>query len=213
MNIIDKSIYENLELLPEDLSGWNGDSDTFNVLIERIKPSVIIEVGTWKGLSAINMGKFVQKLDLSTKIYCVDTWLGAIEFWDHYAHTEERNLMLKNGYPNVYYQFLSNVVHNKLEDVIIPFPNTSENGFRFFQRKNITANLIYIDASHEEEDVYKDINNYYNLLDNNGVIFGDDYSDWVGVRNAVNRFAYENNLKVFVVENNYWIIYKTDKPL
>lgn len=213
MNIIDRSIYENLELLPEDLSGWNGDSDTFNVLIERIKPSVIIEVGTWKGLSAIKMGKFVQKLDLSTKIYCVDTWLGAIEFWDQYAHTEDRNLMLKNGYPNVYYQFLSNVVHNKLEDVIIPFPNTSENGFRFFQRKNITANLIYIDASHEEEDVYKDINNYYNLLDNNGVIFGDDYSDWVGVRNAVNRFAYENNLKVFVVENNYWIIYKTDKPL
>lgn len=213
MNKIDRTIYDNLDLLPEDLTGWNGASDIFNVLIDRIKPTIIIEVGTWKGLSTITMGKCIQALNLPTKIYCVDTWLGAIEFWDEYAHTEDRNLMLKNGYPNIYYQFLSNVVHNKLEDVIIPFPNTSDNGFRFFQRKNINADIIYIDASHEEEDVYKDIFNYFQLLNNNGVIFGDDFSDWAGVQNAVNRFATENNLNVFVVANNYWVIYKTENSL
>ena len=213
MNKIDRTIYDNLDLLPEDLTGWNGASDIFNVLIDRIKPTTIIEVGTWKGLSTITMGKCIQALNLPTKIYCVDTWLGSIEFWDEYAHTEDRNLMLKNGYPNIYYQFLSNVVHNKLEDVIIPFPNTSDNGFRFFQRKNINADIIYIDASHEEEDVYKDIFNYFQLLNNNGVIFGDDFSDWAGVQNAVNRFATENNLNVFVVANNYWVIYKTENSL
>lgn len=213
MNKIDRTIYDNLELLPEDLSGWNGVDETFNVLIERIKPYTIIEVGSWKGMSTVTMGKSIKKLNLSTKIYCVDTWLGAIEFWAQFADSIERDLMLKNGYPNVYYQFLSNIVHNNLEHIVMPFPNTSDNGFRYFKSQNITAQLIYIDASHEEDDVYRDISNYYQLLNNNGVIFGDDYSDWLGVKNAVNRFATENNLKVFVVANNYWVIYKSDKPL
>lgn len=208
MNLIDKSIYENLELLPEDSSGWNGKSILFKTLIQELKPNTIIEVGTWKGQSAITMGNAVRDLGLNTKIHCVDTWLGAIEFWDTLKNTQERNLSLKNGYPQVYFQFLSNVVHNKLEDIILPFPNTSENGYRYFKNNNITPELIYIDASHEEEDVYKDIKHYYSLLAAGGVIFGDDYRSWVGVNKAVNRFVGENNLSFSVVEDNFWVIKK-----
>lgn len=208
MNIINKEIYNNLDLLPEDLTGWNGDKKIFGELVAEIKPKTIIEVGTWKGLSAINMGKHVKKNNLETTIYCVDTWLGAIEFWDKFNNTEERNLLLKNGYPQIYYQFLSNVVHNGLEDTILPFPNTSENGFRYFKSKKINADMIYIDASHEYDDVYKDVGNYINILNQGGVIFGDDYKHWVGVRNAINDFTKQNNLHLEIIENNFWIIKK-----
>jgi hypothetical protein len=208
MNIINKDIYNNLDLLPEDLSGWNGDNKIFGQLIEEIKPKVIIEVGTWKGLSAINMGKHVRKNNLNTTIYCVDTWLGAIEFWDKLNNTKERNLLLKNGYPQIYYQFLSNVVHNDLQDIILPFPNTSENGFRYFKSKQINADLIYIDASHEYDDVYRDISNYINILNQGGVIFGDDYKHWIDVRNAVNNFTKENNLRLEIIEDHFWLIKK-----
>lgn len=202
------NIYSNLELLPEDNQGWNGNSYVFEQLIQQTSPSIIVEVGSWKGQSAINMGKAVKKLNLLTKIYCIDTWLGAIEFLTNLKDTPERDLLLKNGYPQVYYQFLSNVVHNKLEGVIIPIPNTSITGFKYLKYYNITPQLIYIDASHEEEDVYIDIKNYYSLLPKDGIIFGDDYNDWQGVKNAVNKFSNENKINPQVLENNFWVIKK-----
>ena len=208
MNLIDKNIYNEFTLLPEDTSGWNGNSEVFVKLITEIKPKTIIEVGSWKGQSAINMGKTTKKLELNTIIHCVDTWLGAIEFWSDLKETEERNLLLRNGYPQIYYQFLSNVIHNGLQDTILPFPNTSENGFRYFRDIRMTADLIYIDASHEEEDVYKDVNNFFTLLNQGGIIFGDDYMSWVGVRTSIDRFVKEQNLTLEILENNFWVIKK-----
>jgi hypothetical protein len=208
MNEINKSIYNNLELLPEDLQGWNGNSKVFQKLIDSVNPKVIIEVGTWKGLSAITMAEHVKHTNKSTKIYCVDTWLGAIEFWSSHKSTPERDLLLKNGYPNIYYQFLSNVVHRKVEDIIIPFPNTSYIGYLYFQSQNIKADMIYIDASHDEFDVYNDIKHYMRILNTNGVIFGDDYTSWGGVKAAVDRYSYENDLDVQLLEDNFWVINK-----
>jgi len=208
MNELKKSIYDNLELLPEDLQGWNGDSKVFKNLIDNVNPKIIIEVGTWKGLSAITMAEHIKHTNKSTKIYCVDTWLGAIEFWSSHKSTPERDLLLKNGYPNIYYQFLSNVVHRKVEDIIIPFPNTSHIGYLYFKYQNIKADMIYIDASHEEFDVYYDIKHYMNILNTNGVIFGDDYKHWEGVKRAVDKYAYENDLDVELLENNFWVLKK-----
>ena len=80
MNQITPDIYHGLELLPKDLQGWNGESPIFSALIQTLKPRHIIEVGTWKGQSAITMARAVKAQGLATKITCVDTWLGALEF-------------------------------------------------------------------------------------------------------------------------------------
>jgi hypothetical protein len=196
MNKIDHTIYHNLDLLPYDCQGWNGDSQIFSKLISELKPKLIIEVGSWKGQSAITMAKKIRELQLNCKIFCVDTWLGALEFWDHLRETPERNLLQKNGYPQVYYQFLSNVVHENMQDIIVPFPNTSSIASRYFKNQKITADLIYIDASHDEEDVYLDIQNYIGLLSPNGIIFGDDYASWISVKKAVDKFCKENNKRL-----------------
>ena len=207
MNEISEKIYENLEILPKKLYGWQSEHAIFAKVIEMVKPSVIIEVGTWVGASAIHMAKECKKRNLSTKIYCVDTWLGAEEFWTRFAHTEERSLCLKNGYPTIYYQFLSNVVHEGMQDVILPFPNTSTAGAKYFQFKNIKADLIYVDGSHLEEDVYSDMKNYYPILNDGGIIFGDDYTPyWDSVRRAVSRFCNDFSLKFFVEDEKWWIV-------
>lgn len=204
INEITPNIYTNIELLQEDLGGWNGNSPLFKTLIQQTLPKTIIEVGTWKGQSAINMGTVVKELELPTKIYCVDTWLGALEFWTWGKTTTDRDLKLKNGYPQIYYQFLSNVVHKKLQDVILPFPTTSNIAARFFKETGIQADLIYIDGSHDEEDVYLDIKNYHRLLNSNGIIFGDDYV-WDSVRIAVDRYVMENSLVLEIIDG-FWII-------
>lgn len=206
INEITKELYKDLELLPPDLDGWNGRRPIFEKLIKEVQPTRIIEVGTWKGQSTITMGRAIKNLNLNCEIRCVDTWLGALEFW--WAEDKSRDLRLKNGYPQVYYQFLSNVVHNHMENIILPFPTTSDIAHRFFKRNDITAQLIYIDASHEQGDVYRDISNYYELLLPGGIIFGDDYNkSWPGVQLDVKKFSKEINVE-YSVEEVFWIIRK-----
>lgn len=202
MNQITNNIYNGLELLPVDVTGWNFKHDIFNDLVKQTMPKVIIEVGTWKGGSAIKMANYCKQLRLDTKIYCVDTWLGAYEFWTYLNDTDERDLMLRNGYPQVYYQFLSNVVHSGVKDFIYPVPLPSSTGWKVLEYLGVKADLIYIDGSHEYDDVKADILNYRKLLTDKGVIFGDDYG-WEGVRNAVNdSFSYAD---IDVIDQNFWV--------
>lgn len=214
MNSIGQNIYEGLELLPQDLQGWNSNNPVFVDLILKALPKTIIEVGTWKGGSAIHMGNICKSYRVDTepaKIYCIDTWLGAAEFWTgELARTPERNLLLKNGYPQIYYQFLSNVVHNGLQDYITPIPVPSSIGIKILKAQGVKADLIYIDGSHEYDDVYADLNTYSELLNPGGVMFGDDYYSFADVGRAVNDFvatqkAMDIKKKLEIVNENFWV--------
>ena len=201
---------KDINYIPEyqlDLGGWSGNSNVFKELIEFKKPQIIVEVGTWKGQSALNMANIIKNLNLQTKIYCIDTWLGAEEFWTWLKDTPDRNLLFKNGYPQIYYQFLSNVFHTKNQDIITPIPTTSHIGSIILKYYNIKPDLIYIDGSHDYNDVLSDLNDYYNILNNNGIIFGDDIP-WLSVKNAIDIFCKNNNINYEILENNFWIIKK-----
>ena len=67
------NIYENLELMPLDLQGWNGNSDVFKTLIEKTNPTQIIEVGSWKGQSAVN--KFCSENNIACEILETNFWV------------------------------------------------------------------------------------------------------------------------------------------
>lgn len=183
-----------------DLYGWGSDAPVFRRLIEAVRPSLIIEVGTWKGASAIHMAGICKELGLNTKILCIDTWLGAIEMWtDKTDETRYKALDIRNGWPHLYYQFIANVVKTGHDDCIVPFPISSLSAARWLQRYGVTADLIYIDASHDTHDVYWDIQHYLPILNRGGVMFGDDY-DWGSVRQAVDQALPHKSL-----EGRTWI--------
>ena len=188
----------------KSIQGWNSHSPVFDNLVNEVRPAVIIEVGTWLGASAIHMARAVKALGLQTKIYCVDTWLGAKEFWIDYKASSAWDLKLKNGYPQVYFDFLANVVEHGMQDVIIPVPNTSYIGSLIFKHYGITPDLVYIDGSHEYQDVKLDIHAYSALVRPGGILFGDDIH-WPGVNQAV-REVFSNTADVY--ENNFWIYRK-----
>ncbi len=97
---------------PLDLRGWGSESPAFRELILAQKPRLIIEVGTWKGGSALEMARVLDEANLPAAILCIDTWLGALEFWTDLADPERHgSLQLQHGYPSVYFQFLANVCH------------------------------------------------------------------------------------------------------
>ncbi|MFM8458509.1 MAG: class I SAM-dependent methyltransferase, partial [Chthoniobacterales bacterium] len=188
-----------------DLRGWGGESPIFGELVREVRPSLIIEVGSWKGASAVSMAEAVRQAGLDTKILCVDTWLGALEFrLDQNDPERFFALECEHGYPRVYYRFLANVCHTKHQQRIIPFPLDSAAAALWLMSHGIKADLIYIDGSNEEEAVYNDLIDYGQLLAPHGVIFGDDWT-WASVRSAVSLFAKEHKLKL-ALRQDKWVL-------
>jgi hypothetical protein len=176
-------IYAGFTPMAEDLTGWGGDQPIFSEMIRLIRPNTIIEVGTWKGMSAVAMGEACRKESLDSAIICVDTWLG-----NENHILDGPDLKPKHGYPTIYYQFLSNVVHHKLQDIIVPLPNTSFNAAIALKKLEISADLIYIDGAHEYESVMQDLKSYVPLLSKRGTMFGHDYF-WGSVAQALKDFC------------------------
>lgn len=208
----DQDIYEDFDTKDGwmlDLQGWGGHREYFKARIEETEPHLIIEVGTWKGKSACAMADICTEIfetdrhpsdpqPTMPEIVCVDTWLGATEFWtNHQDPKRYKSLALACGYPQVYYQFLANVILSGHENIITPFPQSSINAARLFRKQGVEADLIYVDASHEYDDVKMDLEYYYDCLRSGGVMFGDDYCEyWKGVIQAVDEFAASKGLHV-----------------
>ena len=183
--------------------GWNSDHDVFRQIVSRYDTPTIIEIGSWHGASAITMAKAL-KYGFG-KIYCVDTWLGALEFWTTHKDTPERDLMLRNGYPQVYYHFLACVQAAGVDRFITPVPMPSIMAARWFANEKVTADVIYVDGSHEYEDVKADIIAYLPLLKLGGTMFGDDFSAFEGVARAVEEMFG----RTFALQDgNFWIVEK-----
>ncbi len=191
---------------PLDLQGGGGDP-VISQVVESTGARLVIEVGSWKGSSAIQMAETLRNRQVDGVVVCVDTWLGGLEHMMDYPGWE-LHPYYRNGYPMLFYQFLANVMNRGCQDHIVPFPNTSLIGARWFAKQKIQADVIYVDGSHEEDDVYLDLKSYWPILRPGGVLFGDDWNTtWYGVICAVNRFAREYSLEIHHAPNR-WILYK-----
>jgi hypothetical protein len=201
--------YAGFEPGPVDLQGWNSEAPLFAELIAETRPRTILELGSWKGASAIHMGRLCRELGLQTTIVCVDTWLGSLEFVgqpsDHYS----RGLRRRHGWPQVYYQFLSNVVHAGLQGVIVPFPQTASHACDWLLGHGLQFDLAYVDGAHDFTSVQDDITNAMGLLRTNleetqvGRLFGDDYGDdWPGVSKAVQAMFPADDVQVV---GQHWV--------
>ena len=49
--------------------------------LDASAPLLLVEVGSWKGQSSVAFAKHLKQLGPDHRLVCVDTWLGAPEFW------------------------------------------------------------------------------------------------------------------------------------
>jgi predicted O-methyltransferase YrrM len=178
------------EAWPDDVQGWGSESPVFLEVMAAVKPKLIVEVGSWKGASAIHMARLAESLRLDCRILCVDTWLGSAEHALGQRPEWRESLQARHGFPQLYYTFLANVVRAGQAARIVPLANTSDNAALILRAKGIVPGLVYVDGAHEEEAVYRDLRAYWNLLAEDGALIGDDFG-WEGVRRAAERFAAE----------------------
>lgn len=189
-----------------DLQGWGSDDPVFGVLIEELRPKLILEIGSWKGASAVTMADHCDRLGLNTTIVCVDTWLGSREMLGDQSQVPQRDVQRTHGWPMVYHTFLANVAARGHAGRVVPFPATSRIALRWLRERGVTADLVYVDASHDYQDVLDDAMGAWSLLRPGGALLGDDYGpSWPEVPQAVNALAATLTVEVQVTGNK-WLV-------
>jgi predicted O-methyltransferase YrrM len=178
-------------------------------LPQEPRPIVVIELGSWLGRSTnlIAAALKTSKAPAGDRVIAVDTWLGSAEHWTTMQKTIMPKLARRNGYPSMYYTFLSIAKMLGNDDVIVPLPLPTQQAVHVLTHQGVKADLIYVDAAHDEPSVYADITAYWDLLREGGYMIGDDW-EWPGVRAAVERFCKEKQELKLMYEGGVWCVRK-----
>jgi len=199
--------YSELDLagLTLDLQGWGSTRPVFERVLAEVRPAVVVEVGTWKGASLLHMHALARDLGLDCEFICVDTWLGSSDIW--MSPKDRARLRVKGGYPDLYRQFVFNLVASDALDVF-PLPMTSVAAADVLARLGISADVVYIDGGHTEPEVSADIVGYFPLLRKGGLAFGDDYdAEHPGVVRAVDSFCGSRRIEL-ELDGRVWLARK-----
>ena len=151
------------------------------------------EIGSFKGLSSCIVGKGMLDSNVKgKKYYCIDTF-------------KAENIELENEY--TFNEFSDNIKRFGIEDFIIPikFLSTDKEALDTFKRESL--DFIYVDGSHETQDVEKDISLYAPFVKQGGIIMFHDYT-WPSVRNAVNNVEVESGIFPVLIEDDYAVYRK-----
>ena len=174
---------------PDD-QGWNSDHVFLSDTLLRLRPRLVVEVGVWKGGSTICMANALRREGIDGVVLAIDTWLGSWEHWQEDAWFP--SLLCQNGYPTMYYTFLTNVVAKGAQGHVLPLPQDSANAAFVLGQRGLGAQVIHIDAGHDYEAVMSDLKRWWPLLEPGGVLIADDYDPdgkvWPTVRQAVDDF-------------------------
>lgn len=202
-----RPIYEEIrEVMGEDLQGWNSRAPILAELVAKHRPATIIDVGVWKGASTLYLAEALRDNGIDGCVIAVDTFLGSPEHWE----PDEQDLPDRlHGRPQLYEQFLSNVVRSGLQRYIVPLPQTSVNAAAILYQREIYADLVHIDAAHDYRSVAHDAITYWMLLNSGGWLVGDDYhSACPGVVQAADDFAANVRCELIVDESYKWMVRK-----
>ena len=185
-NNIINHIYQN----PEFGENWFSYPKLYsNVVNEFPSGSKFIEVGSWKGKSSAYMAVEIANSQKDIEFICIDTWEGSVE------HQDFKELK------NLYDIFKSNM--KPLEKYYRSIKSKSLDAVNLFSDNSL--DFVFIDASHEYEDVKNDINAWFPKVKVGGVLAGHDYyenNDFApGVKMAVNEIFrdFETSENCFIV--------------
>jgi len=156
--------------------------------------SRFVEVGSWKGKSSSFMAVEIANSNKNIEFYCVDTWMGSSE------HKGMKEIDF------LYETFIQNM--KPLEKYYVPIRKPSIEAANQFQDHSL--DFVFIDASHEYEDVKNDIKAWLPKVKKNGILAGHDYyigeNDYhLGVKKAVDECLndFETYDDCFVYKNNF----------
>ena len=156
----------------ENVEGWFTFQLLYSNMVQKFDNATFVEIGSWKGKSAIYMAEEIVKHKKNIKFYAVDLFEYSEEYKDQFIDT-----------PDLYKEYLDNI--EPVKNYITTIKGDSVEMSKEFNDNSI--DFIFVDASHIYENVLKDLKHWYPKLKTGGIITGHDYSS-PGVKNAVDQF-------------------------
>src|SRR5262245_61075104 len=156
--------------------GWFNHGAELLRLVERHRPRVCVELGTWLGASAIPIARAIRRWQGT--LTCIDTWAGNVK---HAGERETPPWMLLSCARNLITAGVSANVR------LIPSPTDEA---AVWWRDPI--DWLYIDADHDYESVWADLRAWIPHVKPGGLILGDDYGNamYPGVKQAWDEYEF-----------------------
>jgi glycosyltransferase involved in cell wall biosynthesis len=176
---------------------WFNYPELYSSMVKKFPSgSKFVEVGSWKGMSSAYMAVEIANSTKDIEFYCVDTWEGSVEHEQYGIDTS-----------NLYDIFLDNM--SPLRKYYKGIRARSLQAVKQFEDNSL--DFVFIDASHEYEDVKDDIIAWLPKIKNGGIISGHDYlnQDFPGVERAVHEI-FGNAIST---QETCWIYEKTETKL
>jgi len=155
-----------------------------------------VEIGVWKGENALSL---LTKSSIK-KLYLIDPYKVDKDYTQPYLNEIED---LKDAENIAKYKL------RKFDDKIVWIKKFSNDAIDDVPNG---LDFVYIDGNHRYEFVKKDIENYYPKVKKGGFIGGHDFeftnTNDCSVSRAVLEFVINNDLRLFCLEEEWWIIKK-----
>jgi hypothetical protein len=201
----------------------------YDGLIERLANDFkdehifVVEIGVFRGGSTLKAARKIREhCPKESFIMSIDTWLN-----DYCLGMPKVGIELDPSqycfYPSaggsslMYHAFLTAVLNAGMQDLVVPFPSSTNNAAVKFFRNGWMPHLVYVDASHTFVDVIMDMESWWLILGCGGYMFGDDFGASPGVQQALSAFAFRRGFTIdqYRYDSKYWVFHKTceDRPV
>ncbi len=164
------------------IDGWLTDKEMqflYNTARGAGLKGAIVEIGSWKGKSTVCLALGLKNSKSGKKVYAVDWHKGSNE----------------HGHVNTFREFKKNIKKSGVSHHVVPVVMKSENAAKVWSKKKAPISFLWIDGSHEYEDVKKDFVLWNPYLIEGGIIAFHDTLFWSGPKRIVNEFVFKGNFR------------------
>jgi len=158
--------------------------------LNKNEKNTVLEIGCFEGLSSVFFGDNILEHPESS-LTCVDPFL-RVDNNDH------EQFLQNNEEMNFDYNISICKNNNKIEIKKI----TSD---EFFVTNDKSYNLIYIDGSHECDFITRDMENSFQCLEKNGIMWMDDYGggDGIQIKKTMDNFLQKYKGQYDLIHKGY----------
>lgn len=174
-----------------EIDGWFNYENTFDFLLQKVsKNGIFVEGGAWLGKSSSYLADKIALKRPDVTFYVVDTWKG--------SRTELTSSHILATQTDIFKIFLQNMGNRKY----VPIQRLSTEAAKLFDDESL--DVVFIDMSHEYEDVKQDIEVWLPKIKINGYLAGHDMS-FIGVNRAVTEKFGD---RIQTSDGDCWIFHK-----
>lgn len=146
---------------PECLAqtAWSGHLPYAHYVIRKLKPKVVVELGTHRGSSYFAMCQTIKQFSIEAKTFAVDTWQG-----EAHAGLYDDSVFQAVDAENKKYDSFSTLLRSTFDDALNSFADGS-------------IDLLHIDGFHTYEAVKHDFESWFPKLSKGATVLFHDTSE------------------------------------